>query len=213
MENLIKRGKVVRGWLGISIQPITPELAKEFNLKEDRGALVGDVTEESPAEKAGLRRGDVITEFNGREVDEPSNLINMVANTPPGGEVKLRRLRDGKPIPIRVPVAELPASMQKASGEYDNQLKGVNVRDIAPEARESLDIPKRISGVLIVDIEEGSPAEGILERNDVLLEVNKKRIHNVKDYEAAAKSIKPEQSVLVLVYRNGATSYLTLSPR
>jgi serine protease Do len=213
MENLISSGKVVRGWLGVSIQPITPELAKQFTLKEDKGALVSDVTEESPADKAGIRRGDVIVAYSDKEVDEPLSLRNMIANTPPGSEVKLKILRDGKPVTIRVTVAELPATMQKTLGEFDNQLRGVHVRDITPEARKDLDIPKRITGVVIADIEEGSPAEGILAKNDVILEINKKRIHNVKDYEAAAKTTKPEQSMLVLIYRKGVTTYMTLSPR
>lgn len=212
MENLIKNGKVVRGWLGVSVQPITPELAKQFKLKEDKGALVSDVTEESPADKAGVKRGDVITEYNGKEVDEPSSLRNMVANTPPNREVKLKVLRDGKPITIQATIAELPMSAEKASGEFDNQLRGVHVQNITPEARKNLDIPKRITGVVIADIEEGSTAEGILANNDVILEINKKRIHSVKEYEDAVKNIKPEQNILVLIYRNGVTTYITLSP-
>jgi len=213
MENLIKSGKVVRGWLGVSIQPITPDLARQFSLMEDKGALVGDVTEESPAEKAGIKRGDVITEYNGKGVDEPSSLRNMVANTPPNTEVKLGVLRDGKPLTIQVMIAELPASEQKTSGEFNNQLRGVKVQNITPEARRTLDIPKHITGVLIADIEEGSPAEGILTKNDVILEISKKRIHNVKDYEVAVKKVKPEQSILMLIYRKGVTTYLTLTPQ
>ena len=212
MESLIKGGKVVRGWLGVSIQPITPELARQFNLREDKGALVGDVTEESPAEKAGIKRGDVITEYNGKEVDEPSGLRNLVANTPPNTEVKLGVLRDGKPLTIRVMITELTASEQKTAGNFENQLRGVQVQNITPEARKSLNIPKRITGVLIAGIEEGSPAGGILAKNDVILEVNKQRIHAVKDYEAAVKSISSEQGILVLIYRKGVTTYLTLSP-
>jgi serine protease Do len=213
MENLIKGGKVVRGWLGVSIQPITPELARQFNLSEDKGALVGDVTEESPAEKAGLKRGDVIMKYNGKEVDEPTSLRNMVANTPPNTDVKLGVLRDGKPLTIQAKIAELPAGEQKTSGEFNNRLRGVQVRDITPEARKSLNIPKRIAGVLIAGIEEGSPAEGILANSDIILEINKEKIQNVKDYESAVKNIKPEQSMLMLIYRKGVTTYVTLSPQ
>ncbi len=211
MENLIKKGKVVRGWLGVSIQPITPELAQQFRLKEDKGALVGDVTEESPAERAGIKRGDVIMEYDGKEIDEPSILRNMVANTPPNTVVKLKVLRDGKPVTIQVTIAELPTEELKTSGEFNNQLKGVHVQDIAPDARRQLNIPKRITGVVIAGIDEGSPAEGILAKNDIILEINKKKIHTVKDYEAAAKNIKARQGVLILVYRKGVTIYLTLS--
>ena len=211
MENLIKGGKVVRGWLGVSVQPLTPELSRQFNLKEDKGALVGDVTEGSPAEKGGIRRGDVIIEFNGKEVEEPSSLRNTVANTPPSTDVKLSVLRNGTPVPVQVMIAELPGGEQKVAGELDNQLKGVLVRDITPEARKNLDIPKRISGVLVGGVEEGSPAEGLLAKDDVILEINKKRLRSLKEYEAIVKNIKSGEGLLVLVYRKGATIYLTLS--
>jgi serine protease Do len=213
MENLIKKGKVIRGWLGVTIQPITPDLAKQFNLKEEQGALVGDVTEGSPAEKAGIRRGDVIIQFNGKAVDEPSNLRNTVANTPPGKEVAMKVLRDGKQETVKVTIAEVPAEPQKLSGKFDNSLKGVHVQNITPEIRKSLNIPKRVAGVVIADIEEGSPAEGVLEKNDVVLEVSRKRIHSMRDYDAVVSKIRSDQSILVLVYRNGSTIYLTLSVR
>ncbi len=211
MENLIKRGKVIRGWLGVSVQPITPELAKQFNLKEEKGALVGDVVEDSPAERAGIKRGDVIVEYNGKEVGEPSSLRNMVANTPPNNEAMLKILRDGKPDTVRVTIAELPVEMQKTSGKFDNYLKGVHIQDITPELKKSLDIPKRITGVIITDIEDGSPSEGVLAKNDVILEINRQRISGMKDYEAVVSRIKPEQNILLLIYRNGSTIYITLS--
>jgi serine protease Do len=213
MENLIGKGKVVRGWLGVSVQTITPDLARQFDLKEDKGALVGDVTQGSPAEKAGIKRGDVITGYDGKEVDEPSNLRNMVAGTPPNREVTLNVLREGKPVTIRVTIAELPAELQKVSGKFDNQLKGVHVQNITAEARKNLAIPKRIDGVVVAEVEGGSPAEGVLAKNDVILEINRKKIHNMKDYEAVAGKIKTGQSVLLLVYRDGFTTYVTLTPQ
>lgn len=213
MENLIKSGKIIRGWLGVSIQPITPELAKQFNLKEEKGALVGDVVEESPAEKAGLQRGDVIIEFEGKTVDEPSSLRNMVANTLPNKEVMLKILRDGKPMTVRVTIAELPADVQKSSVRFDNLLKGVHVQNLTPELKKSLSIPKSKTGVIITDLEEGSPAEDALMKNDVLMEINKKRINNIKDYEAIVSKIRSDQNILILIYRSGSTIYITLSAR
>jgi serine protease Do len=212
MESLIKEGKVVRGWLGVSIQPITPALAKQFKLKEDKGALVSDVTEESPAEKAGIRRGDVITEYNGKEVDEPSNLRNMVASTPPNREVKMKVLRDGKSITVDATITELPSEMQKTSGAFHNQLKGVHVQNITQESRARLSIPKRIDGVVVDDIDEDSPAYGILAKNDVIREINRKSIRTIKDFEALVNDIKSEQSLVLLIYRDGFTTYITLSP-
>ncbi len=213
MDNLIKKGKVVRGWLGVSIQPVTPDLAKQFGIKDDKGALVGDVVEEGPAEKAGIQRGDVIIEFDGQEVTDPSSLRNSVAGTSPGKKVTLKIMREGKMQKVDVTIAELPADMQKMRGEYDNLLKGVMVQGLTPELKKNLDIPKRITGVVVTDVEEGSPAGGLLMQNDVIIEVNRKRISGTKDYEAVVSKIKSGQDILLLVFRNGSTTYLSLSAR
>ncbi len=213
MENLIKNGKVVRGWLGVSVQSVTPDLAKQFNLREDKGALVSDVTQGSPAEKAGITRGDVITHYDGKEVDEPSNLRNMVASTPPNREVTLGVLREGKPVTLQLAIEELPAETQKVSGDLDNLLKGVDVRNISPEVRKALALPKQIDGVVVAGVGGGSPADGVLAKSDVILEIDKKKIHNMKDYMAVAGKINSAQSILVLVYRKGSTTFVTLTPR
>jgi len=202
---------VVRGWLGVSIQPVTRELAKQFGIEEDKGALVGDVSEDSPAEKAGIQRGDVIVEYDGKEVTDPSSLRNSVAATPPGKEVLLRILRDGKTRAIHVTIAELPAEMEKLHGKFDNPLKGVVVKGLTPEVKKNLGIPKRIHGVVVTDIEEDSPAADILMENDVILEVNRKRINTVKDYETVVSRIKSGSDILLLVFRNGSSIYITLS--
>lgn len=213
MDSLIKKGKVVRGWLGVSIQPVTPELAKQFGLKDNKGALVGDVVEDSPAEKAGIQHGDVIIEFDGKEVTDPSSLRNSVAGTSPGKKVSLKILRDGKVQKVDVTIAELPVDMQKMRGEYDNLLKGVMVQGLTPELRKNLNIPKKITGVIVTDIEEGSPAGGILMQNDVIIEVNRKRIFSTKDYEDVVSKIKGAQDILLLVFRNGSSIYLSLLAR
>ena len=213
MDNLIKKGKVVRGWLGVSIQPVTPELAKQFGIKDVRGALVGDVVEDSPAEKAGLQRGDVIVKYDGKEVNDPSTLRNMVAGTPPDKKVDMDVLRNGKEQKAVVTVAELPAEMQKLQGKFDNILKGVMVQGLTPEIKKNLDVPRRITGVIVTDIEEGSPAEGVLMANDVILEVNRKKITGMKDYQAVVSQIKSDHDVLLLVFRNGSAIYITLSSK
>ncbi len=211
MENLIKHGKVVRGWLGVSVQPLTPELSKQFKLKGQKGVLVGDVTADSPAERAGIKRGDVITGYNGKEVDDPAGLRNMVANTPPGREVALKIVHDGKTETVKVTVAELPAEMQKLSGKFDNALKGIQVQDITQDIMGHLRLPRQIKGVVITDIEEGSPAAGVLTRNDVIMEINRKGIASVKDFENIASGIRSDQNVLLLIYREGSIFYVTLS--
>ncbi len=211
LSSLIKNGKVVRGWLGVSIQPITAELAKQFGLKEEKGVLIGDVTEESPADKAGIKRGDVIIEYNGTPISEPALLRNLVAGTAPGAEVSLKLLHEGKSHSIKVTVGELPISLQKISKEYDNLLKCVQVQDLTPEIRKELDIPKQVNGVIVSNVEGGSTAEGILTRGDILLEIDKNRIGSLKDYEKAASAIKSGENILLLIFRNGATFYATVS--
>src|SRR5512147_3177107 len=120
MDSLVSKGKVIRGWLGVSIQSITPELAKQFNLKGEKGVLVSDVSENGPAEKAGLKRGDIIVEYDGKRTDEPNQFRNMVANTSPGEEHSLKVLRNDEVITLKVTIGELPADQQQAqSSAYE----------------------------------------------------------------------------------------------
>src|SRR5208283_4669197 len=184
MKELITNGKVVRGWLGVSIQAVTPDLAKEFGIKDDKGALVGDLVEDSPAEKAGIQRGDVIIEYDGKAVSDPSILRNSVADTAPGKKVTMKIIRGGKVQDMDVTITELPADMQKHHGEFDNLLKGVIVQGLTPELKKNLDIPRRIRGVVVTEIEDGSPAGGVLMAKDVIMEVNRKKVSSVKDYES-----------------------------
>jgi len=213
MDNLVHEGKVIRGWLGVSVQPVTPDLAQQFGLTEEKGVLVGDVTENGPAEKAGIQRGDVIVEYGGKEVNDPSRLRNLVASTPPDKEIVITLLREGKPRTLNVTITELPAEKQQLSGKFDNLLKGVHVQEITSEVRKTLSVPKRITGVIITAIEEGSGAGEFLEKEDVIMEVNRKKILNAKEYESAISKIRSSQNILVLVYRKGATIYVTLPAR
>ena len=215
MDSLLKTGKVVRGWFGVSIQQITPELAKQFKLKDENGALVGDVVENGPAEKAGLKRGDVIIEYDGKKINEPYVLRNMVANTPPNEEHKITILRDSKVLQLTVKIGELPADMQEqvVSGEYQNALKGVSVQDMTPELAKKLRIPDRIKGVIISDIDEESIANGILTQGDVIQEINRKKVADTKAYQEVASKIKAEEDVLLLVFRNGTSLFITLSQK
>ncbi|HXX53633.1 MAG TPA: DegQ family serine endoprotease [Thermodesulfovibrionales bacterium] len=210
MDNLVSKGKVIRGWLGVSVQPVTGDLAQQFGVKEGKGVLVGDVTENSPAEKSGIQRGDVIVEYEGEEVSDPSSLRNLVATTPPDKEIMIGLLRDGKPKIMKVTIRELPAEKRQLSMNFDNLLKGVYVQDITPEMKKAYAIPKRIVGVVITGIEEDSGAEQFLEKQDVIMEVNRRKILNAKEYESAVSKIDSSQNILLLVYRKGAAIYVTL---
>jgi len=212
MESLVTKGKVIRGWLGVSIQPITPELASQFSLKSEEGALIADVIEGGPAEKAGIMRGDVIVEFNGEKVSDPHNLRNAVAKTPPGEVVKIKVIREGEAKALTLTIAELAQEApQKEGSVINNALRGVTVQNITPEIRKQLNLPERIRGVVVSDIGEESPAETKLMTGDVILEINRKATGSITDYEKIAAQITPEENVLLLVFRKGASIFVTIS--
>lgn len=210
MRSLIERGKVIRGWLGVSVQGITPELAQQFGLEKDYGSLVANVVEGSPAEEAGLMRGDVITEFGGKPVDEPYHLRNIVASTLPGDEIEVRIIRDGETETLTVTIGDLPSAEEKTSTTFKNALKGVSVQDLNAEIMRQLNLPEKIRGVVVSDIEGGSPAETALLPGDVILEINRRAISNLEDYEAIVSKIKSGKDVLLLVFRRGSTVFVTI---
>lgn len=209
MQSLIKTGKVIRGWLGVTIQPLTSELAKQFGLRDEKGVLVGDVVEDSPAEKAGIQRGDVIVEFDGKEVKDATHLRNMVAGTAPNTVVSLKCIREGGPKTVQVKIVEMSSEVQ-ATVKNSGHLMGVSVQALTPQVRESLDIPKRLNGVVVADIEDGSPADGILMKNDVIVEINRVRIKDLNEYEKVISKIQSDRDLLILLFRKGSTVYVTL---
>jgi len=210
MQSLIKTGKVIRGWLGVTIQPLTPELSKQFGLENEKGVLVGDVVEDSPADKAGIQGGDVIVEFDGKEVKDPTHLRNMVAGTAPNTGTSLKFVREGRSKTVEVKIVEMSSEIQTTAKTSSDHLKGVLVQALTPEVREGLDVPKRINGVVIADIEDGTPADGILMKNDVILEINRNRIKDVNEYEKVISKIRSDENLLILIFRRGSTLYMTL---
>lgn len=212
MDSLISKGKVIRGWLGVTVQSLTPELAQQFNLEEDRGALVGDVVEGGPAEQSGIQRGDVIVAYEGKKIEEPYQLRNMVANTPPGQEVEISIIRDNKKQTKKVVISEIPAEIQMpAKGEYNNLLRGVSVRNLTPEIYNQLNLPKRLRGVVVTEVAADSPAARVLFQGDVIQEINRNKIDNIDDYQEVVSRIKPGQDILLLIFRGGSSLFVTLS--
>lgn len=210
MEQLIKHKKVIRGWLGVSIQELSPDMKKHFGLKEDRGVLINQIFENSPAEKAGLKEEDIILQYNGKDITDPTQLRNLVASTPPGKDVELKVFRNGKILSIKVTIEELPQEIVAARGEYENALKGVVVQNLTPQIRKELQIPSRINGVVVTDISEESPAFGYLQKGDIIMAINRTRISNTKDYQEIVSKIR-EGDVLLFIYRDGQTFHMTLS--
>jgi serine protease Do len=213
MDSLIKSGKVVRGWLGVQIQPVTPDLAKQFNLTDKDGVIIGDVTEDSPAAKAGVQRGDVIVEYSGRKISSPTELRNLVSATAPGQKVSIKIMRDGKQLTLSATVAELPAVMQKSSKSFDNLLNGVQAQELTPELRSRLNIPNRVKGIIVTNVAGGSAADSVIAQGDVIMEINRKKTTSISAYESAVSKIKSGEDILLLIYRNGGTIYITLSNR
>ncbi len=209
-QSILKHGKVIRGWLGVSIQNLTPELAKSFGLKEEKGALVTDVMKDSPASKAGIRRGDLIVEFDGKSVEDTTSLRNMVANTPPGKTAKIKVIRSGKTEMLTVTLGELPSKMAATKTEHNNVLKDVQVQELTPDMRAALNIPGDVEGVLVADVGEDSAAYGLVAKNDVIEEVDRKHVKGLSDYEKIVSEIGPSDTVLLLLYRNGGYIYVTI---
>jgi serine protease Do len=217
MEQLIKEGKVTRGWLGVTIQSVTPELAKGFKLKKVSGAIVSEVFENSPAEKAGLKRGDVIVGLNGKTVKDSESLRNMVAQSEVGSKIRLKVIREGKVIYLDAIVAEYPkeiseVSSRKPEKESDKDyLAGFTVMDLTPTIAKQLGLSRGERGVVIVRIEPYSEAEEAgLKKGDVIQEINKKSVSNLRDFNNIVANIKEGDSVLLFINRGGKKFYVTL---
>jgi serine protease Do len=206
LESLIKEGKVVRGWLGVTIQPVTKTIAEQFKLEKEEGVLVSDVIGDSPADKAGLKRGDVIIGYQGKEVADPVELRNLVAGTRPDTKVKIKIVRDGKEQTVSVTIGELTEEAEGMMGVVENALSGVHVQDVTPQLRKTLNIPERLTGVIVTDVEEDVG----LARGDLIMEVNRVSIENVEGYAEVVSKIGPESDILLLVYRDGRVFYLTV---
>ena len=222
MDSLIKTGKVVRGWLGVSIQPLTPELATQFGLKDARGALVNEVIPESPALGAGVRSGDIITTFDGKPVESPTALRNMVAGTPVGKSVKVELLREKKPVTVNVKITEQPKEIQRAGIEggtpeeesaRNTALAGLEVRDLTKDVAEQLGLGRNAAGVVVTNIVVGSPAEAAgVEEGDVIVEVNRKPVRNLKDFRKVTEKLDKKSDTLLLVVRRGGRLYVPVKP-
>jgi serine protease Do len=212
MESLIREGRVVRGWMGVVVQGLTPELARQFNLPDEKGALVSDVIDGGPAQKAGLQRGDVIVGYGEKRIEEPNQIRNIVAATPPGRTVELMIFREKRRENLKIVIGELPFEQQEPLAQrYDNVLKGVNIHDLTPDIIEKLKLPKKVQGVVITRVEEMSPAAKVLLRGDIIMEINREKITTRAEYEDAISLIEPGTDILLLIYRGGTTLFITLS--
>ncbi len=212
LGDLKARGKVTRGWLGISVQEVTDDLAKNMKLPDRGGALISDVFKGDPADKAGLKAGDVVTEINGKKVKDTHDLLLMIASLRVGERISVKVLRDGAERTFPVVVEERTDSKEvaRAKGRDDQRDFGITVQDITPQVGRYLGVAPR-SGVLVADVRDGSQAEEVgLQPQDIILQVNRVRVGSVKEYLRELEKKGDKDSVLLLVKRGRATFYVAL---
>ncbi|MDI6726941.1 MAG: PDZ domain-containing protein, partial [Smithellaceae bacterium] len=209
LPDLRTKGKVIRGWLGISVQDLTEDLGKSLNIKEIRGALVADVFKGDPAEVAGILAGDVVVEINGQKIKDAHELLVTVAPFRVGAKVELKVLRDGKEKVFTVTIAERkdrPELVAEASQEE----YGLTVSDITPEIAPQLGVSPR-SGVVIVEVTDGSPAHvaGLVPK-DIIIQVDKVKISNQKEYQAEMAKLTGKKSVMLSIRRGKVSFFVVL---
>jgi serine protease Do len=214
MKSLIAHGKVVRGWLGVSIQDIDQDLASAMKLSQVKGILVSDVSETGPAAKAGLKSGDVVMKLNGREVDSTGSFRNSIAAAGANQSVKLDILRDGKPMTVDAKLGELPeklgAAGESEEGAPSSSLSGLSLGDLTPELRSKVELPSSVkSGAVVMGIDPGSPAAASgMRPGDVITEVNRTPVDGVGKFKSLYASAKDR--ALVKVVREGRTLFLVI---
>ncbi len=212
MNSIIKTGKVTRGWMGVSIQNLTPELATSLGIKESKGALVSGVESGSPADQAGVKRGDLVIALNGEKIEDSTALRNQVAANAPKTKVELRVIRKGKEMTLAMTLSERQEKKIPQKTEYNNLLNGITIQELTPSLRQRLALPPEIAGVVITDLSPDNPAHGLLLPNDVIEEVNRQPIKGAQDYEEAVAKIGEKDAILLLIYRNGGSVYMTITP-
>ncbi len=209
LGQLSEKGKVTRGWLGVYIQRLTPDMAETLRVPGKKGALIADVTKDGPAEKAGLKSGDVIVSFDGREVNDEHDLPQIVATTKPGKKVDVRIFRDGKEMTIPVTIARMEQEeAARGGGEEATRGLGLTVEDITPDLAKRLEIENR-QGVVVTSVEPGSPADDSgFQEGDVIRQINRQSVKDAAEFQAILKKTKGEKTVLFLVQRGDSRIFI-----
>jgi len=210
IPQLKEKGKVTRGWLGVGIQSLSPELAQSFGLEGEKGALVSEVRKESPADKAGLKTGDILLTFGGKVVHDANELSRLVAATPVGKKVQVHLQRDGKPLDVTVTIGQLKEEGESVPAANVEDHLGLSVQDLTKELAASMGLPVS-SGVVVVDVKPGGSAdEAGISRGDIVKEINGAKIERVADYEKALATRKKGDVVRFLLRRGEGSLYVAL---
>jgi Do/DeqQ family serine protease len=209
LNDLIKQGKVVRPWLGISVQDLSPEMAEQFQVKEKEGVLVAQVHQGTGAEKAGLVSGDIIKSVDDKAIKNVNELIKEIQKKKVGQKVKLSVVRDGKPMTIEITTTAMPDKPEAMKEKEIEEKLGARVQELTPQLVARYRISSEIKrGVVVISVEEGSPADELgLQEGDVILEINRKKIETIKDFEKGIKDISLEKGIVFRLHRRGNTFY------
>jgi serine protease Do len=225
MQSLRDKGRVVRGYIGTSVQTLTPELADAMKLKGQlTGALVSEVEANAPAEKAGIKTGDVIAAVNGKKVSDARELRLMIGSMAPGTKAQIEVNREGQTKTFNVALSEMPAGAaeegaetspeENAQPEKTTVFGGVAVANITEDIRTALNLPKDVQGAVVADIDAESPAaKSGLREGDVIQEVNRQPVKSAKDLLAISKKLKPNEKILMRVYSQGRSGYVALEAK
>ncbi len=203
-------GKVVRGWLGVSIQNVTPELAKAMDLNVSKGVIVSKVQKDSPAEKAGLKEEDVIVQFNGKDLSNSVELSTWVASRSPESNIDLKVLRDGKPMNVTVKLGELTSQVQK-QGEDKSRFEniGMQVADITPELAREFQLPDKQTGVIVIAVDpNGVAAQFGIQEGDIIVKVNRQKMESVGDFEEQLSHTRPGENILFYIHRDDGNLFI-----
>jgi len=211
LDDLKTKGRVTRGWLGISVQDITEDIAKNMNLKNRNGALVSDVFKGDPADKAGIKVGDIIIEINGKAIKDTHTLLLIIAAMQVGEKASIKALRDGKEMTFRIVVAERKDTAEVVAKKGSAGYFGISAQDITPEISRQMGIPSN-AGVIITDIEPGSPADEVgIQPQDIIVQVNRIKVSSLREYNQEIAKAAQKKNVMLLIRRGNASFFVTMS--
>src|ERR1700730_16002707 len=223
MKSIISKGRVIRGYLGVGIQPVTADIAEQFKLNSARGALVTDVTPGSPAEKAGIIRGDVIRKVNGYEIRDTIALVNRIAEADIGANLTVDLVRDGETKTVTAQVVEQPADLvarlnrKQMAPDPSESLQstlfgGIEVRNLTQRLRTEANVPANVNGVIVTSVNPSSAAAQALRPGDVIEQIDRQPVSNVDEFQRVVGQLDPDRPVIVGMARNRQRSFVIIQP-